>query len=242
MPTELLTDVVSFRDDVYRNIVGIRESQDLYDDLTDDPDDYALAQAIECDTKPILQGSGIIDRPFDYGVIDYPFDTQNWAQTRFSDGSFGVFYGSLNLETTIYETVYHTLLDLEVSNFLAHGESIIRERRVCLVEVDAILYDCAEKADERPELIDPHDYRFTNDVGQYIHDNDRDGLITRSARCDGVNTPIFRSNRLDRPRDHCFLSYTVDTENEVVLVERTLGRVIYEISWSEFDLLGPLGD
>ena len=242
MPAELLTEVVRFKDDVFRNIVGIRESQDLYDDLTDNPDDYALAQAVEGDTKPTLTGSGIIDRPFDYGVIDYPFETQNWAQTRFSDGSFGVFYGSLNLETTIYETVYHTLQDLDAANFLAQGESIIRERRVCLVEVDAILYDCTEKADDRPELIYPHDYRFTNDVGRYIHENDRDGLITRSARCDGVNTPIFRSDRLDRPRDHCFLSYTVDTANEVVLVERTIGQVSYEIPWSEYDLLGQLGD
>ena len=49
MPTDLLTEVETFRDDVFRNIVGIRESQDLYDDLTDD---YALAQAIESETKP----------------------------------------------------------------------------------------------------------------------------------------------------------------------------------------------
>ena len=239
MPTDLLTEVETFRDDVFRNIVGIRESQDLYDDLTDD---YALAQAIESETKPTLQGPGIIERPFDYGVIDYPFDTQNWAQTRFSDGSFGVFYGSLNLETTIYETVYHTLLDLDASNFLIQRESIIRERRVCLVEVDAILYDCREKSDDRPELIDPHDYRFTNDVGQYIYDNDRDGLVTRSARCDGFNTPIFKSNRLGRPRDHCYLSYTVDIENQLVSVERTSGEVINEISWFEFDWPGPFGE
>lgn len=242
MPTELLTETVPFRGDVFRNIVGIRESQDLYDDLTDYPGDYALAQTVESYTKPILTGSGIIVRPFDYGVVNFPFDTQNWAQTRFSDGSFGVFYGSLDLETTIYETVYHTLQDLDAANFLAQGESIIKERRVWLVEVDAILYDCAEKADVFPELIDPHDYRFTNDVGRYIHDNDRDGLITRSARCEGVNTPIFRSDRLDCPRDYCFLTYTVDTTNEVVLVERTRGQVDYEIPWSEYDLLGPLGD
>jgi len=242
MPSTLLTEAVTFQQDVYRNIVGIRDSQDLYDDLTDYPDDYALAQEVEGYTKPVLTGSGLINRPFDYGVIDYPFDTQYWAQTRFSDGSFGVFYGSQSLETTIYETVYHTLLDLDAANFLSHHESIIRERRVCLVKVDAILYECTEKTDDFPDLISPHDYRFTNKVGQYISENDRDGLITKSARCEGVNTPIFRRDRLDRPRDHCFLTYTVDTTNSAVLVERAVGQIEYEIPWSEFDLLGPLGD
>lgn len=242
MPTELLTEAVQLRRGVFCNIVGIRDSQNLYDDLTDNPEDYALAQEVEGQKKPILTGSGIIDRPFDYGVIDFPFDTSNWSQTRFSDGRFGVFYGSLELETTIYETVYHTLQDLDAANFLAQGASIIRERRVCLVEVDAILYDCREKVDEFQDLIHPHDYTYTNDVGRYIHSNDRDGLITKSARCEGVNTPIFRRDRLDRPRDHCFLSYSVDTEDEIVFVERTRGQVDYEIPWSEFDLLGPLGN
>lgn len=236
MPAELLTDVVAYQGDVLRNIVGIRRSQDLFDDLTDDPDDYALAQEAESRTRPALTGAGVINRPFDYGVIAHPFTMHNWAQTRFSDGSFGVFYSSLDLETTIRETVYHTLLDLDAANFLNHRQPIIRERRVWLVAVDAILYDCVDRADEYPALIHPHDYRFTNTVGRYIHENDRDGLLTRSARCDGVNAPVFRSDRLTNPRDHCFLSYTVNVQDEIVSVRRSPGRVEHEIPWADYDL------
>ena len=235
MPTDLLTSTLQFKEYICRNIVTIRESQDLFDDLTDDPDEYALAQELESQTKPSLMGTGLIDRAFDYGIIDFPFDVSNWAPTRFSDGSFGVFYGALDLDTTVYETVYHTLQDLDAPNFLVPGESVIRERRVYSVVVDAILYDCRDAIDEYPDLIHPHDYRFTNKVGQYINEQDRDGLITRSARCEGYNTPIFRRDRLSQVHDICFLTYIVDTVNEMVFVERAPGEIINEISWDDYD-------
>ena len=43
--------------DVMRNITSIRVSQDLFDDLSDTPDDWTLAQAIEAEIKPPLYQS-----------------------------------------------------------------------------------------------------------------------------------------------------------------------------------------
>ena len=40
------------RRDLYRNIVSLRSSQDLFDDLSDDPAEWALAQKVEGDAKP----------------------------------------------------------------------------------------------------------------------------------------------------------------------------------------------
>ena len=38
--------------DVARNIVSLRESQDLFDDLTEDPAEWMLAQKVEDEVKP----------------------------------------------------------------------------------------------------------------------------------------------------------------------------------------------
>ena len=49
-----LSDV---HEDLIRNIVSIRESQDLYDDLSDDPNEWEMAQNLEDDVKPPPYGS-----------------------------------------------------------------------------------------------------------------------------------------------------------------------------------------
>ena len=38
--------------DVARNIVSLRQSQDLFDDLTADPAEWRLAQTVEDEVKP----------------------------------------------------------------------------------------------------------------------------------------------------------------------------------------------
>ena len=97
--------------DLARNIVSLRQSQDLFDDLTDDPAEWLLAQKVEVDVKPPLYRSRtpIIHRPFEdaewFNAIAWPF--KHWQASRFSDGTDGVWYGSDTVETTVYESAYH---------------------------------------------------------------------------------------------------------------------------------------
>ena len=87
----LLDSPETYQGEVFRNIPSIRDSQDLFDDLSEDASDYEIAISLEEQTKNVATPNDpTIDRPFDYGVIDYPFDCGNWRQSRFSDGSFGV--------------------------------------------------------------------------------------------------------------------------------------------------------
>ena len=64
--------------DVARNIVSLRESQDLFDDLTGDPAESLLAQKVEDEVKPPPYSSRkpIIDRPFEdaqwFNIHDLP--------------------------------------------------------------------------------------------------------------------------------------------------------------------------
>ena len=105
---ELCAVNVEFRDDLTRNIKTIRESQNLFDDLSADPRDWAVATTAETEER-MPTSAAVITRPFDYGtVISYSFDPSNWHATRFSDARrFGVWYGSLDVKTTVYETVFH---------------------------------------------------------------------------------------------------------------------------------------
>ena len=224
---DLLSEPTQYRDDLYRNSKTCRDGQHLFDDLTDNASDFDIANKFEALTR-IPAAAPTIERPFD-DTIEYPFN--NLAVTRFSDGSFGVFYGSLELETTISETIYHWLGFLNDSDFLTR--EIIGDRRVYLVRADATLFDCTEKYDDYPDLVHPHDYTFTNQVGAYIRESDRDGLITRSARCDGTNAPVFRQDRLSDSRVHCHLTYRVFPADHLVIVERQLGTTFMEISWED---------
>lgn len=104
--------------DAVRNIVSLRQSQDLFDDLTDDPTEWLLAQKVEDEIKPppYRSRTPIIDRPFEdaqwFNAITWPF--KNWQASRFSDGFFGVWYGSESVETTVFESAPRR------SKFLTH--------------------------------------------------------------------------------------------------------------------------
>ena len=130
MYEKLIREVADFHGDLVRNIKGIRQSQNLFDDLSADPADHAAALAAESATR-LPTPAAMITRPFDYGtVITYPFLPQNWQATRFSDGlAYGVWYGSLELETTVYESAYHWHRFV-MDSFAREDREIVGERRV----------------------------------------------------------------------------------------------------------------
>ena len=86
MHADLLKKVVDFHGDLVRNIKGIRASQNLFDDLSDDPEEQAVAVAAESAGR-IPSAVPLITRPFDYGAaVTFPFVNFNGQGTRFSDG------------------------------------------------------------------------------------------------------------------------------------------------------------
>jgi hypothetical protein len=227
---DLISAATDFHGDLVRNIKGIRVSQDLFDDLADDQADLRAAVAAEATTR-IPTASGLISRPFDYGtVITYPFVPENWQETRFSDGlTYGVWYGSLGLATTVYETVYHWHRFV-TDSFPAENRTIRGERRVFAVRCDAILIDLRGRETAFPALISRTDYRFTHEVGRYLKRQEQNGLLVRSARCDGVNAAILRPGVLANPRDICALTYVMNPTQDRVAVQRKPGRTWLRIT------------
>jgi hypothetical protein len=226
---ELITHAVDFHADLVRNIKGIRVSQNLFDDLSGDPVDQAVALAAELASR-LPSEAPLLTRPFDYGTaLTYPFVDFNGHATRFSDGlDYGVWYGSLELETTVYETVHHWR-EFITDSFPSEDRDIVAERRVLHVRCDAILIDLRSKERRERRLVERRDYRFTQALGRYLKQQNQNGLMVRSARCDGVNAAAFTPRVLSRARDLCFLTYRTNPTRDLVRVERTPGRKWLEI-------------
>ncbi|WP_459617757.1 RES family NAD+ phosphorylase [Bordetella sp. 2513F-2] len=219
--------VVNMHDNVARNIVSIRLSQDLFDDLSDNPADWRLAQQVEDAVKPppYTDHLPVINRPFEeaewYSVIQWPF--AHWQASRFSAGSHGVWYGSESIETTVYETVHHWYHGL-LGDAGFQGEAVVAERRVYEVACDAMLLDFRQVTAAYPDLLHPTDYTLAQAVGARIRHEGHPGLLIQSARRpQGENVAVFTPAVLSNPRHQCFLTYRL--EGGKVAVEREPGQV-----------------
>lgn len=217
--------------DVFRNIISIRQSQNLFDDLSDNAGAWEAAHEQVEQTKPLTHQSAspIIARPFEdaayHSVIDYPFS--NWSYSRYSRGNYGVWYGADTLETTVHETAYHWRYGFLRDAGLEQIEGVIVERRIHLVRCDAALIDFREKVAVHPELVDPVNYEATQAIGQRISHDGHPGLISKSARCSGDVVAAFTPKILSNPRHFCYLTYTLTGGK--VKVERQRGEVSFVI-------------
>jgi hypothetical protein len=223
----LVRQVADYRGDLLRNIKGIRVSQDLFDDLARDPADGAVAIAAESATR-ISSPAPLITRPFDYGtVITYPFVPQNWHATRYSDGMrYGVWYGALELDTTVRETLFHWHRFL-TDSFPVDRE-IVGERRVFQVRCEAILIDLRNA--KEPRLVERNDYSFTQQLGAYLSQRAQSGLLAPSARGPGTAAAILRPEALSEVRDLCYLTYRMNPTQDVAVVERMPGETWLRIN------------
>jgi hypothetical protein len=219
--------VVDTHQDVRRNIVSLRASRNLFDDLSGDAAEQELAQQVESTVKPPQYHSPtpVIHRPFEeaewFNAIGWPF--QHWQSSRYSDGSFGVWYGADSVETTVCETAYHwyhgVLLD-------AHGyadEAVAIERKVYNVACDALLLDLNPRVQQFPALLHETDLTFTQQVGARLRRESHPGLLTPSARYrEGLCYVIFNPAVLSSPRVNCMLTYRL--KGQYIIVEKRPGK------------------
>ncbi|HZP85989.1 MAG TPA: RES family NAD+ phosphorylase [Burkholderiales bacterium] len=226
---ELIDRNVDFRGDLVRNIKTIRAPQNLFDDLSRDPRDWDVAWAAEAEER-IPTPASIITRPFDYGtVISYSFDPSNWQATRYSDGRrYGVWYGSCEVETTIYETVFHWHRFL-VDSYASEDRIIAGERRVFDVRCEALLIDLRGKEMTYPDLISRTSYAFTQSLAGFLQEQGTNGVLVRSARAQGINGAIFRAERLSNVRDRMLLTYRCNPTIDLCKIERASGRTWMQV-------------
>lgn len=204
----LFDKTVEFYDKLYRNIPCMRKQQNPFDDLSDDPTDWAYAE----------QHAGLKEP-----VIHYVFSQRHWRPSCFGDGSFPVWYGSLSIETSIQESAYHFKVDfLEAINLPKH--LVINSlRKVYSVQCQGILMDLRSKTKQCPALVqaDHQAYYETQKMGLRLYQEGITGLLAKSVRDKaGANAAIFKASALSQPQACQTVQYQYDSSTKQIEIRK----------------------
>lgn len=135
------------------------------------------------------------------------FTHLNPEGSRFTDGSYGVFYASRSLETAIAETRYHRTRFLTATSEPAQEIDM----RVYAVDLAARLHDVRAMRDSHPALYHLTRYAMAQECARALRDGGSDGIIYCSVRDDGGEcAAVFRPRLLSNCRQERHLCYVWD--------------------------------
>ncbi len=146
------------------------------------------------EVRKLLSTSGYSPSPHE--LLDTPFRVKRRLHrpTRFSDGSFPVFYSSPDPKTA----------EAEVKHWIPRYGDTCQSLRTAYYQqfacrFDGIEKDLRPKLEEWPDLVHDSDYSFCNRLGSEASRLDLDGLVTQSARYHGSNLAAFRRRAVGNP-------------------------------------------
>lgn len=140
-------------------------------------------------------------------LIMAAFTHLNPEGSRFTDGSFGVFYAGLTLDTAIAETKHHR------GKFLAATDEPAQEidMRVYAVDLAADLHDIRPLVNNHAHLYDPDTYIHAQGLATELRDAGSDGIRYHSVRHQGGEcAAAFRPRLLSNCRQERHLCYVWD--------------------------------
>lgn len=149
--------------------------------------------------------------------------------SRFGNGTYGVYYAGLAIETAIRETVYHR------EKFLRATREEAGEIHMQLYQGDLIkpVHDIRE--DKYSRFHHPEDYSPSQQLGRELRAVKSWGVIYNSVRHQGGNClAIFRPPAVTRPMLHSHLRYVwngekiTDVLEAQSIVENVLGSLNYK--------------
>jgi hypothetical protein len=192
----------------------------LFDRVTD-PADLEAVFAIEALTNDRLRDeAGNLalvpkeDRIAGPGTtpIMAAFTHLNPEGSRFSDGTFGVYYCAQELETALAEVRHHRELFLRRTS----EGPIQLQLRLYLADLDARLAD----VQRRPEMHHPDDYGDSQQLGREAREGGKDGVVYRSVRhAGGLCAAVFRPRALHRCRQSRHYAFHYDGRRIVAIDE-----------------------
>lgn len=197
--------VKEMRQDIVRNIVHVLPFSIAFSDLLENAED--AAKIAEHTIKAVLNHSEM-DSHFHFTTaIGYPFETDHWMESRYSDGSFPIWYGSLDILTTIHETALSMKKQEMGIAGIQEIKVITRKRIVYDVFCEGLLIDLTKEKNHHAKLTSEH-YAFTQTIGKQLHQQGYPGLLAPSARHKkGINVNVLKSEILNTPRVNRELVY-----------------------------------
>jgi len=164
------------------------------DRLRDEAGDIALVPADDRITGP---GASPVMAAFTHASPNCP--------SRFSDGSYGLYYASKTLETAIEETKYHRARFLAYTNEDAGEISM----RVYMGNVIKPMHDV--RGDSFEQLHNPEDWKASQALGQAMKVINSWGIVYRSVRdAGGECIAALRPPAVSIPKQGAHLSYVWD--------------------------------
>ncbi|MEA3275338.1 MAG: RES family NAD+ phosphorylase [Pseudomonadota bacterium] len=140
-------------------------------------------------------------------VIMAAFTHRNPEGSRFSDGSYGVFYAGAELETAVAETRYHR------ERFMgATSEPPMElDMRVYLTDLDGELHDLRGLRGDYPGVYHPENYAEGQALGGALRAQGAGGIVYESVRrTESECVAVFRPPLLSNCRQGPHLSYVWD--------------------------------
>jgi hypothetical protein len=133
------------------------------------------------------------------------FTHVNPKGSRFSDGSYGVYYAASEIETAVAETVFHFEAFARDSGDPARMEDM----RVLVGEVAAEFEDVGALAEpRRAQILDPGSYEAARAFARELRDAAADGVVYPSVRRpSGECIGAFRPRTVGLPRRERHLKY-----------------------------------
>lgn len=220
----LTTAHISWRP-CYRIIASRFPPISLFEEVAD-PADLEAVYAIEAITNDRLRDEvgnlALVpaeDRVAGPGTsaIMAAFTHLNPDGSRFSDGSFGVFYAAKAIETAVAETSYHR------ARFMAYTHEPAQEldMRVYAVDLDAMLHDLRDLRDALPALYAEDSYAAGQALAKDLRAQGSDGIAYQSVRDSGGEcAAVFRPRLLSNCRQERHLCYVWDGQAIVTVYEK----------------------
>ncbi|MHB1075875.1 RES family NAD+ phosphorylase [Thiobacillus sp.] len=109
------------------------------------------------------------------------FTHLNPLGSRFSDGTYGVFYCARKRDTAIAETRYHSARFMQATR-----EPPMRlQMRLYTVEAKGQVADLREASRAEPRIVDPDDYGYSQAIGRTLRAEGALGIVYPSVRHPG---------------------------------------------------------
>lgn len=137
--------------------------------------------------------------------------------SRFTDGSFGVFYAGRTLDTSIAETKHHREAFLRATS----EPRIELDMRVYAVDLDTMLHDIRGMKDTMAEVYDLSSYAASQALAIEIRTSGSSGLAYDSVRNpNGECVAIFKPRVLSNCRQERHLTYVWDGSSISTVYEK----------------------
>jgi hypothetical protein len=158
--------------------------------LTADGAETAILEEAETESNARIQLFGPED-----ALVKAPFAYPHPDGSRFSDGSFGVWFGAVEQETAFAEMAWHRTRSLVYTA----APAMVLQYRMIRAEVTGDLADIRGMAEVMPEVYDPVDYLASRRFAVQVRQEGGEGVAFDSVRrragtCLGLFVPTAIRN------------------------------------------------